>query len=287
MPASPEVLRVVVTGVAGRMGSALVRRVAAAEGMVVAGATERPGGSAIGMDVGVLSGAGPLKVAVGEDLARVVGEGAGQVVIDFTSAEASLAHARICAQAKVPMVVGSTGFSVAAQAEMAQLAKQTAMVMAPNMSVGVNLVVQLAGQLAKALGEAYDVEITEIHHRMKKDAPSGTALRLGAEVAKALGRGPEALRTAREGQVGERAHAEIGIQAVRGGDVVGDHTVFFLGDGERVELTHRATSRETFAAGALRAARWVNHRPPGLYDMLDVLGLGSQSARNPEAPRKG
>lgn len=255
------------------MGSALVRMVRDAQGMVVSGGTERPGGAMIGLDVGLAARVGTLEVSVMDDLRALLEMTPSDVVIDFTSPEASVEHARICAARKVALVVGSTGFSSAAKAQVAQAGDRIAVVMAPNMSVGVNLVIQVAGHLARVLGEDYDCEIMEMHHRLKKDAPSGTALRLAAEVAEATGRSSKDFLTAREGQVGERRDGEIGIQALRGGDVVGEHTVFFLGDGERVELTHRASKRETFASGALRAARWVALQKPGLYDMQDVLGL--------------
>jgi 4-hydroxy-tetrahydrodipicolinate reductase len=169
------------------------------------------------------------------------------------------------------LVVGSTGFSADAKAEMAHAAKQVPVVMAPNMSVGVNLVIEVARELARRLGDDFDIEVVETHHRMKKDAPSGTALRLAEEIAAGVGRKNDVIRTTRSGLVGERPRKEIGVQALRGGDVVGEHTVYFFGDGERVELTHRATSREQFGRGALRAARWVVGKPAGLYDMTHVL----------------
>jgi 4-hydroxy-tetrahydrodipicolinate reductase len=268
-------IRAVVTGVTGRMGSTLVRMVRDEPGMSLAGATERKGTTAIGLDAGLAARLGTLEVTTVDSLeAALERAGDAQVVIDFTNPEASIAHARVCAHKKVPLVVGSTGFSEAAREQMAACAQAAPVVMAPNMSVGVNLVIKMAAELAKVLGEGYDVEVLEAHHRMKKDAPSGTALRLGEELAKALGREKEALRLVREGQIGERGAQEIGIQTLRGGDVVGEHTVYFFGDGERIELTHRASSRDQFARGALRAARWVVGRPPGLYGMNDVLGLG-------------
>ena len=194
------------------------------------------------------------------------------MVIDFTGAESSLSHARLCAIHKVGLVLGSTGFNPAALDERA-LAKSIPLMMAPNMSVGVNAMIQAAVALARTLGDGYDVEVLEMHHRLKKDAPSGTALRLAEEVAKALGRDPKALTLARQGLVGERPPGEIAIQSLRGGDVVGDHTIFFIANGERIELTHRSNSRESYASGALRAAAWIAGRGPGLYGMADVLGL--------------
>ncbi len=255
------------------MGSTLVRVVHEQQDMKVVGGTEHRGSPAIGQDVGLAARSGQLDVSVSDDLARAIERGDGHLVIDFTSAEASLEHARVCAALGVPLIIGSTGFSADGKAEVGRCAQRIAVVMSPNMSVGVNLMIKVASELAKVLGDSFDVEILEAHHRMKKDAPSGTALKLAEEVGAALGRSKADLRLAREGQIGERAGREIGVQALRGGDVVGEHTVYFLGDGERVELTHRATSREQFARGALRAARWIIGKAPGLYDMNDVLGL--------------
>lgn len=261
--------RVVVTGVSGRMGSLLVRLVRDTDDLALTGGTDKPGSAAIGLDVGLAAHLGPLEVETVDALDKALA--VADVVIDFTTPEASVTHARACAAAKVPLVVGSTGFSADAKAEMAAAAKQVPVVMSPNMSVGVNLVIEVARELARRLGDDFDIEVMEAHHRMKKDAPSGTALRLAEEVAAGVGRSTDVIRTARSGQVGERPRKEIGVQALRGGDVVGEHTVFFFGDGERVELTHRATSREQFGRGALRAARWVVGQPAGLYDMTHVL----------------
>jgi 4-hydroxy-tetrahydrodipicolinate reductase len=268
-----DTIRTVVTGVTGRMGGTLVRLVRDEPGMSVVGGTERAGLSTVGLDVGLAAHLGPLEVQVVDSLAAALDGGKPDVVIDFTTPEASTEHAHVCAERGVALVVGSTGFSPAARAEVTRAATRIPVVMAPNMSVGVNLVVKIAAELAKVLGDAYDVEILETHHRLKKDAPSGTALRLAEEIAHVTGRTPSDFLFARHGAVGERREKEIGLQALRGGDVVGEHTVFFFGEGERVELTHRATSREQFGRGAIRAARWVVGRVPGLYDMQDVLGL--------------
>lgn len=262
--------RVVVTGVAGRMGSMIVRQAREA-GFLVVGGTERAGGPGLGEDVGALSGGKPMGVTVVDALDVAIGKGRAEVVIDFTSPEASVKHAAACGKAKVPLVVGSTGFDAEKKANLAALARVIPIVLSPNMSVGVNLVFEVAALLAKRLGEGYDVEVLETHHRMKKDAPSGTALRLAEEIARATGRTEQDFKKARDGNIGSRPANEIGIQTLRGGDVVGEHTVFFFGDGERIELSHRATSRELFARGALRAARWVVGKPPGLYSMADVL----------------
>ncbi len=265
-------VKVVVTGAAGRMGTQIVRLVRGTEGMAVAGAVERPG-PAIGQDAGALAGLGTIGVPVADDLAKALAGGA-DAVVDFTSHEASARHAEVCAERGVPLVIGSTGFTPDAKARVAAAARRVPIVLSPNMSVGVNVLFELVRQAAKVLGDAYDVEIVEIHHKKKRDAPSGTAVRLGEVAAEALGRDPkDALAYARHGILGERPPWQIGVQTLRGGDVVGEHTVYFCGEGERLELTHRATSREQFARGALRAARWIAGRPAGLYDMADVLGL--------------
>lgn len=264
-------IRTVITGVSGRMGSLITRLVRDNPEFVLHGGTDKPGSASVGLDLGVAAHLAPLELTTSDSLAAVLGR--ANVVIDFTTPEASVAHARLCADAGVALVVGSTGFSADAKAHMADAAKSIPLVMAPNMSVGVNLVIELAATLARRLGEDFDVEVTETHHRMKKDAPSGTAMRLAEELAKALGRDADDICTSRVGQIGERSRKEIGVQTLRGGDVVGEHTVFFFGDGERVELTHRATSREQFGRGALRAAKWCVGKPPGLYGMGDVLGL--------------
>jgi 4-hydroxy-tetrahydrodipicolinate reductase len=195
-------------------------------------------------------------------------------MVDFTSFEASVAHAEVCARQGVALVVGSTGFTPEAKARMAEAAKRIPIVLSPNMSVGVNVLFALVREAARILGDAYDVEIVEMHHKKKKDAPSGTAVRLAEVAAEALGRDPARdLAYARHGMIGERPAREIGVQTLRGGDVVGDHTVLFAGEGERLELIHRATSRDQFARGAVRALRWIVGKPAGLYDMADVLGL--------------
>ena len=261
--------RVVVTGVTGRMGALLVKLARTTTGFVVAGGTERPGTAAVGLDVGLAAHGGPLEVMTSASLEQAA-TGA-DVVIDFTTPEASVEHARVCASLKVPLVVGSTGFSAEAKAQMAEAAKAIPMVMAPNMSVGVNLMIDLVAQLAQRLGDDFDIDVVETHHRHKRDAPSGTALRLAEEMVKATGRLPSDIRTSRVGVIGERPRREIGVQTLRGGDVVGEHTVFFFGDGERLEVSHRASNREQFGRGALRAAKWVVGRPPGLYDMSHVL----------------
>jgi 4-hydroxy-tetrahydrodipicolinate reductase len=266
-------IKVVVTGIAGRMGTQIARLVRATEVLALSGAVERPG-PAVGQDVGIVAGLGPLGVTVVDDLAKAL-PGAG-AVIDFTSHEASARHAEACAGSGVPIVIGSTGFTPEAKARVAAAAKRIPVVLSPNMSVGVNVLFELVRQAAQVLGDGYDVEIVELHHKKKRDAPSGTAVRLGEVAAEALGRDPkDALAFSRHGILGERPPWQIGVQTLRGGDVVGEHTVFFCGEGERLELTHRATSRDQFARGAVRAVQWIAGKPPGLYDMADVLGLRS------------
>jgi 4-hydroxy-tetrahydrodipicolinate reductase len=255
------------------MGTQIVRLVRATEGMALSGAVERAGAPGVGQDAGALAGIGPVGVLVVDDLAKVlIGADA---VIDFTSHDVSARHAEICADEGVPLVIGSTGFTPEAKERVAAAAKRIPIVLAPNMSVGVTVLYELVRQAAKVLGDGYDVEIVELHHKKKRDAPSGTAVRLGEVAAEALGRDPkDALAYSRHGILGERPPWQIGVQTLRGGDVVGEHTVFFCGEGERLELTHRATSREQFARGAVRAAAWIAGKPPRLYDMADVLGFG-------------
>jgi 4-hydroxy-tetrahydrodipicolinate reductase len=266
--------RVVVTGASGRMGGHIIRALHA-EGLALVGATERPGFSP-GLDAGAAAGLPPLGVPVQGELTRALQAGA-DVVIDFTSFEASAAHAAVCAEAGVALVIGSTGFTPEARARVESAARRIPIVLSPNMSVGVNVLFAMVRQAARALGDPYDVEIVELHHKKKKDAPSGTAMRLAEVAAEALGRDPARdLNFGRHGLVGERPAREIGVQTLRGGDVVGEHTVYFIGEGERLELTHRATSRDMFARVAVRAARWVVGRPPGLHDMAAVLGLGER-----------
>jgi len=266
-------VRVVVCGVAGRMGGRILQAVRAEDGMQVVGATERPDAREVGLDAGTAAGGSPLGVTVSGSLETALSSGA-DVAIDFTAPAASQRHAQVCAARKVALVLGTTGIPPEGRAEIAARAREAPIVLAPNMSVGVNALFRLVAEAARALGPSYEVEIVEMHHRAKKDAPSGTALRLAEVAADALKLDRRAAFVyERRGETGARQPGTIGLQALRGGDVVGDHTVFFLADGERLELTHRATSRENFARGAVRAARWVAGKPPGLYDMQDVLGF--------------
>lgn len=265
-------IRAIVCGAAGRMGGRIIAMIHEADDFTLAGAVERPGNPRIGQDAGEVAGIGKIGIPLVGDLGTVIGE--GQVVIDFTSPQATMTHLAISAQAKVPAVVGTTGFGAVDLNSIQELSSAAPCVLSPNMSIGVNVLLKVLAQVARTLGDAYDVEIIETHHRFKKDAPSGTALKMAQVIAEALGR--ELDKTGiygRKGLVGERGKEEIAIHALRAGDVIGDHTVIFGGMGERIEITHRAHTRDNFARGALCAARWIIGRPPGLYDMHDVLGL--------------
>lgn len=265
-------MRIGVVGCAGRMGRMLLRQITATEGCVVAGATERPGSSAVGQDAGAVARIGTLGVAVTDDAAAMI---AGvNAVIDFTVPEATAEHARLAAQADAVLVAGTTGLDAGQEEAVVRAARHVPVVRAPNMSIGVTVLMALTEQVARILGPEYDIEILEMHHRHKVDAPSGTAIGLGE--AAALGRGvdlAEVRQAVRDGHTGPRPAGQIGFATLRGGDVVGDHTVVFAGEGERIELTHKAASRQIFAAGAVRAALWARGQPSGLYNMRQVLGL--------------
>ncbi len=261
-------IRAIVVGGAGRMGGRIIHTIHEAEGIEVSGAVERPDHPFLNRDVGEVVGLGEIGV-----LLEGVIE-AGQVVIDFTNPEGSLRSLEVASGGGVAMVIGSTGFTPQQTDKVARLAKKTPCVLSPNMSVGVNLMFKLVGEIARILRDEYDVEIVEAHHRFKKDSPSGTAMKLGEIIASALNRDfPQVGVFGRRGDIGERKLQEIGMQVVRAGDIVGEHTVIFGGLGERLEVTHRAHSRDNFARGAVRAAKWVTTQPSGLYDMGDVLGL--------------
>ncbi len=265
-------IKAVVAGTFGRMGTAIIRSIDSTPGIELTGALEREGHPGLGQELlrPGSPGAKPVRVTSRfEDLPDDV-----NVLIDFTAPEATLRHLEVCAETGVCAVIGTTGLTGEQREALVMFAGRTPTVFSPNMSVGVNLLFQLAATAAAALGDDYDVEIIEAHHRMKKDAPSGTALRLAEVVAEALGRDPEKQTVyARQGMIGERTVEEIGIHTVRAGDIVGEHTLLLAGPGERIELTHRAHSRENFARGAVRAAMWVADKEPGLYSMADVLGL--------------
>ena len=265
-------IKVVVTGAGGRMGGRLVTLIKESSDLQLVGAVERKGHPAVGKDAGEIAGCGHVGVAVADDLTALADR--ADVLIDFTAPEAALAHLHIMTARKKAMVIGTTGLSAYQQADLKKTAKAIPCVYAPNMSVGVNVMLRVITDIARKLGDDYDIEVLEAHHRLKKDAPSGTALKIAQVLADATGRDLEkVVAYGRKGMIGERRRGEIGIQVIRAGDIVGDHTVLFGGPGERIEVTHRAQSRDTFARGALRAARWVVTQPPGLYDMADVLGL--------------
>ncbi len=267
-----ERVRIAVLGVAGRMGQMLAQAVAEAEGAVLAGATERPGHDWIGRDLGEAAGAQPRGVVVSDDPLEVFA--GADAVLDFTAPEATVEAAGLAAQARAVHVIGTTGFSDDQIAALAPAARHAVQVRAGNMSLGVNLAVGLTRQVAAALGEDFDVEVVEMHHRHKVDAPSGTALMLGAAAAEGRGQDPAAVaQRGRDGHTGPRGRGAIGYASLRGGDVVGEHDVIFAGLGERLVLRHVATDRMIFARGAVRAALWGQGRPPGAYDMADVLGL--------------
>ncbi len=269
---SPSPLRrVAIAGASGRMGRMLVEAVHLANDFQLAGALDRAEAESIGTDAGAFLGAAS-GVRIASDLRTGLKD--AQVLIDFTRPEGTLAHLAICRELGVQAVIGTTGFSDAQKAEIADIARDIAIVMAPNMSVGVNVTFKLLEMAAKALSTGYDIEIIEAHHRHKVDAPSGTALKMGEVIAEALGRDlKECAVYAREGITGERDPSTIGFSAIRGGDIVGDHTVLFAGTGERIEITHKSSNRATYAQGSLRAARFLATQRAGLFDMFDVLGL--------------
>ncbi len=267
----PE-LKIGVVGAAGRMGRMLVAEIAKTEGAVLSGAGENAGNPALGQDAGELAGIGKLGVALSDDATALVA--GADMLIDFTSPEATAHHAGFAAECGTAHIIGTTGFEPAHQAAIEAASRKTAIVQAPNMSLGINLLFALTERVAGALGEDYDIEVFEIHHRHKVDAPSGTALGLGQAAAR--GRGvdlDDIAERGRDGITGARSRGAIGFASLRGGEIVGDHTVTFAGDDERIELTHRAGSRRIYASGAVRAALWAYGKPPGLYGMKDVLGL--------------
>jgi len=265
-------IRAGVTGAAGRMGSLIIRGVVESGDMEIAGALEAPRHPCIGSDVGAVIGGGQRGVKISDTLEAAFET--ADVIIDFTFPEATVKAARYAASAGKAMVIGTTGFTDDEAEQIRSCAQDIPMVAAPNMSIGVNVMFKVASLLTSLLGEDYDVEIVEAHHRLKKDAPSGTAMGLARAVAQARGDDLRDLaRYERHGMIGPRPKGEIGIQTIRAGDIVGDHTVYFAGNNERIEITHRAHTRQNFAQGAIRAARWVQGKAPGLYSMMDVLGL--------------
>ena len=265
-------IRIAIVGAAGRMGRTLIQAVLENDGLTLGAATERAGSSLIGADAGEVAGVGKLGVAIVDDLAKVAKD--FDVVIDFTSPAATLQHLKFCRENGKQMVIGTTGLDEGQKQSVAAATGDIGIVFAPNMSVGVNLCFKLLDLAARVMGDDADIEIIEAHHRHKVDAPSGTALRMGEVVAQALGRDlKEVAVYGREGQTGPRERQTIGFETIRAGDVVGEHSVWFAVNGERVEIAHKASSRMTFANGAIRAARWIAGRGMGLYDMQDVLGL--------------
>lgn len=264
--------RIAVTGAIGRMGKMLIAAIDQSDSAVLGAAIVLPDSTVIGSDAGEIAGLGKNGVRIVGRLEEVIAD--FDVLIDFTSPEATLSNAELCAQNGKAIVVGTTGFSDEQEQQLLAYSHQLPMCKAANFSTGVNVCLNLLEKAAQTLGDAYDVEVYEAHHRHKVDAPSGTALAMGESVAKGLGRDLRKVAIyGREGQTGARDGETIGFATVRGGDVVGDHTVMFLGDGERVEITHKASSRMSFANGAVRAAHWLSAQREGLYDMRDVLNL--------------
>jgi 4-hydroxy-tetrahydrodipicolinate reductase len=265
-------IRIAINGASGRMGKALIETVAATEGAQLTAAIDRHDSSLIGADAGELAGVGKLGVALAYNLEQLIDQ--FDVLIDFSAPVATLKNAALCATHGKAIVIGTTGFSDVEKTELLAFQASTAMCLSANYSTGVNLCFKLLDIAARVLGDDVDVEVYEAHHRHKVDAPSGTALRMGEVLANALGRDLNKVAVyGREGQTGARARDTIGFATVRGGDVVGDHTVMFMAEGERVEITHKASSRLSFARGAVRAALWLHEQDKGLFDMQDVLGL--------------
>jgi 4-hydroxy-tetrahydrodipicolinate reductase len=265
-------VKIAVAGAAGRMGSRITALSKEYEGLKLAGAFERKGHKDIGKDIGTVIGIGDTGVKLVDNAESIINN--VDLIISFSTVEASLEHLRLASSKGKAIVIGTTGFTKDALKEVSELTRNIPCVMASNMSMGVNLLLKVLQDIARVLGEGYDIEIIEAHHRMKKDAPSGTALKMAQVIADALRRNLDEVAVyARKGIIGERTAKEIGIQTIRAGDIVGEHTVIFGGLGERIEVTHKASSRDTFARGALRAALWCFGKPAGLYDMQDVLGL--------------
>jgi 4-hydroxy-tetrahydrodipicolinate reductase len=262
----------IVIGAAGRMGQRLVSAVAQAQDFKLVGAVEKPEHPELGKDAGVVAGIGKIGISISSRLEPLLKD--AQVILDFTAPVATLSHLEMAAAHDVAVVIGTTGLASQERERIKSYASKIPILLAPNMSTGVNLMFYLVKKAAQVLGEDFDLEVMEIHHRLKKDAPSGTALRLAEVLADARGlRVEEAARYHRQGMIGERDKKEVGIQTLRAGDIVGEHTVLMAGPGERLEIIHRAHSRDTFAHGALRAARWLVKQKPGLYTMQEFLGL--------------
>lgn len=264
--------KAIVAGAAGRMGKRIIHMIQQDPETSLSGAFELPDSPCINKDAGLEAGLGELGVKIAGSLADVIDQ--GDVLIDFTSPKATLENIRTAASCELAMVIGTTGITSESLNEVESLARKTRCVLAPNMSVGVNVMFKIVQEMARILGNDYDMEILEVHHRLKKDAPSGTAMHLAQILADSVGRNLEEVGVyARKGIIGKRTDKEIGIQTWRAGDITGEHTVMFGGTGERLELIHRAHNRDNFARGAIKAATWVTKQPKGLYDMQDVLGL--------------
>jgi 4-hydroxy-tetrahydrodipicolinate reductase len=264
--------KIAVAGAAGRMGSRVIALSREYSDLKLVGGFEKKGHHAVGKDIGLIVGIGEIGIKLSDTAEEVVDN--ADVIIDFTTPNSTKENVRLLPKKNKAMIIGTTGFSKEDMKEIEPLIKSIPCVMASNMSTGVNLLLRVLQDIARVLGDEYDIEIIEAHHRLKKDAPSGTALKMAQVIADALHRSLDEVAVyARKGLIGERAKKEIGIQTVRAGDIVGEHTVIFGGLGERIEVTHRASSRDTFARGALRAALWISGKPAGLYDMQDVLGL--------------
>jgi 4-hydroxy-tetrahydrodipicolinate reductase len=265
-------IKVIVAGAGGRMGGRIVQLINETRDLAVVGGFERADHPAVGKDLGEWAGLGKKGIPIAAGLIEVIDQ--GEVIIDFTFHAASMDHLRLAAERKKPIIIGSTGFTAAEMKEVKSLAESVPCVLAPNMSVGVNVLLKVVGEVARVLGDDFDIEVLEAHHNLKKDAPSGTAMKLAQVLAQARSLDlDQAAVYERKGIVGERKKGEIGIQTLRAGDIIGEHTVLFGGQGERIEIIHRAQSRDTFVRGALRAARWIVGRGNGLYDMQDVLGF--------------
>jgi len=265
-------IRAIIAGAGGRMGGRIISNIFETEGIDVKAAFEHPASTFVGKDAGTVAAGKETGVKIAPDLKSIINE--GDVIIDFTHPDSSLEHIKIAHEFKKPIVVGTTGINPAQIQKISYIFNDIPCVIAPNMSVGVNLLYKLIDLTTRVLGEDYDIEIVEAHHRMKKDAPSGTALQLARVAAQARGKNLEDVGVfERNGMIGERKKGDIGLQTIRCGDIVGEHNVMFGTNGERIELVHKASSRDTFAKGAIRAALWVYDRDPGLYNMQDVLGL--------------
>jgi 4-hydroxy-tetrahydrodipicolinate reductase len=265
-------IKIAVTGAAGRMGGRIITAIKEANGLKLAGAVEREGHGLIGQDAGSAAGCGSNGVLISASLEEALKD--ADVLIDFTFPEVTLANIAVCTKLGKSIVIGSTGFTPTQKSKVEKYAKKIPVVLAPNMSVGVNLCFKILKDVAATLGNDFDMEIVELHHSKKKDSPSGTAVRMGEIIADAVDRDyTQVAKYHRQGMCGERSKEEIGMQTVRGGDIVGEHTVYFIGMGERIEISHRAMSRDMFARGAVRAAGWLGKQSAGMYDMQDVLGL--------------